>query len=564
MSNRSTRWFNKRSRRRDSAHGLSHTRLGGLETLEPRLPLAATGISLNVELLSQVAVDQFDDTSTWANDLSSYLSPSGREYAILGLQRGIGFVEITDPRNPVVVATLAGPDEPVGDGLSAPVAAAACLDECDSDGQGVLQGEGSIWRDIKVNGQYAYTVNERGGGVQIIDMGRIDEGIVTIVETDSQIGPNKSHNVTIDAGVLFISGGNNTNGTGSGNGLLALDVATDPERPQVLGVWNENRVHDSIVVSYTEGPAAGRQIAYAFAARAGVKVIDVTDPANMTTLSTLVYPNLTFAHFGAISDDGQFLFINDELDEKQDNVASTTTYLADISDPLNPQFVTSFTNGQIAIDHNLTIRGDLLFEANYQSGLRVYDVSNAADAVEVGYYDTFDGNETAFDGAWGVDSSLPSGVVLVSDFSGGLFIFDVSALEDDGLRGDLDHDNRVGRSDVVLMLAQFGETGTSGDDGDLQGDGRVGLSDVAILQAVMFQATPSAAPAPAMVEVPPTPGSHETAIRLRSRRRAIRRSVARDRAVIDFTRSDELGDVSWHLANRLSTVRAMAVARAKS
>ena len=152
----------------------------------------------------------------------------------------------------------------------------------------------------------------------------------------------------------------------------------------------------------------------------------------MFTVTTQTYPNVTFSHYGALSEDFQYLFVNDELDERDDpDVSTTTTYVMDVSDPANPTYVTSFTNGLPAIDHNLRVRGNFLFEANYRSGLRVFDVSDVNNVQEVGYYDTYPADDgVAFDGAWGVYTDLPSGVVLVSDSESGLFILDATQATD--------------------------------------------------------------------------------------------------------------------------------------
>jgi hypothetical protein len=50
-----------------------------------------------VTLLSQIPLNQFAGTQNLGNDCWGYTSPSGREYAIMGLERGFGFVEITNP-----------------------------------------------------------------------------------------------------------------------------------------------------------------------------------------------------------------------------------------------------------------------------------------------------------------------------------------------------------------------------------------------------------------------------------------------------------------------------------
>jgi len=84
-----------------------------------------------VELLSWLTLSDLGG-SIDGNDCWGYVSPSGREYAIIGHGHGTSFVEITDPTNPVVI--------------------------------GNISGTRSIWRDIKIYQQHAYIVCEDGDG----------------------------------------------------------------------------------------------------------------------------------------------------------------------------------------------------------------------------------------------------------------------------------------------------------------------------------------------------------------------------------------------------------------
>ena len=61
--------------------------------------------------------------------------------------------------------------------------------------------------------------------------------------------------------------------------------------------------------------------------------------------------------------------------------------------------------------------------SNYTRGFTVLDITEADAPREVGFFDTFPVSDfAAFDGAWGVYPYLPSGSLLVSDFSGGLYV----------------------------------------------------------------------------------------------------------------------------------------------
>ena len=384
--------------------------------------VTADPLSFNIDKHSQVSLADFNavaaTSSSKVNDIVAYVSPGGQEYAIIGLEKAVGFVRVTDPVNPVIVAALLGPDE----GGAPSLVAANSTGEEHNDEEHPAK-EGSNWRDLAVYGTHAYVVNENSGGIQVFDLSLIDSGTVSILSTPGQFGPASSHNVTInpDSGYLYLSGS-------SAGGLQVYELNTDPSTPTFVGSSPVSYIHDLIVHSYTSGPYAGKEIVFAFSGGSGVRIIDVTDKNNMVVMSTTSYPNKTYTHHGALSEDLQYLFVNDELDEPNNaNVSTTTTYILDIQNLSAPSYVTSFTNGLAAIDHNPMVRGNYLYEANYTSGLRVYDISDINNVTEVGHYDTYPAtNATTFHGAWGLDASLPSGTVIVSDIQGGLFVLDPS------------------------------------------------------------------------------------------------------------------------------------------
>jgi hypothetical protein len=142
-----------------------------------------------------------------------------------------------------------------------------------------------------------------------------------------------------------------------------------------------------------------------------------------------VYPDTRYTHQGWLTDDRQYVLIGDEGDERFDpDVTSTTTYVIDVSDPASPQLTTTFTNGLESIDHNLMVRGDFVYEANYSSGLRIFSICDVGAIHETGFFDTYPPNDAEnFNGAWGVSAALPSGNILVSDRFRGLFVLDATA-----------------------------------------------------------------------------------------------------------------------------------------
>ncbi|MGD1915022.1 MAG: choice-of-anchor B family protein [Phycisphaerales bacterium] len=347
--------------------------------------------SENATLLAWIPASAFPGDNKRADDCWGYTSPSGREYAIVGLQNGFGFVEVTDPTSPVILDTIAGAT--------------------------------SNWHDAKVIGEYAYGVSEGGLGIQVMDLGNIDDGVVTLVQNKTQFGHQTTHNIVSnpDSGYLYLVGANIANG-----GLLAVSI-DDPTDPIIVGQWTESYVHDAQVVTYTEGPFAGREVAFCFNGLTGLAVLDVTDKANIMQIGENFYEDLRYTHQGWLSEDRQYLYLNDELDEIRIGVP-TSTRVFDVSDPANPTLAGIFGNGLRSVDHNNYVKGDTLYQANYRSGLRVFDLSvDPVNPTEIAWFDTFpDGDQPSFNGAWGTYPYLDSGIVLISDIERGLFIVDVS------------------------------------------------------------------------------------------------------------------------------------------
>ncbi|MFT4540366.1 MAG: choice-of-anchor B domain-containing protein [Planctomycetota bacterium] len=340
----------------------------------------------NVRLMSWITLAEMGGGS--GNDCWGYVSPSGREYALMGTGVGTTVVEVTDPSSPAIIEMIAG--------------------------------AGSLWRDIKVYDHYAYAVSEGGGGIQVIDLDSVDQGIVTLVNTVTTGGTTSSHNVAIneDSGYLYRCGG-------SGNGLRIYNLS-NPSNPQYVSSWGSRYVHDAQIVSYTSGPYAGREIAFVCSGfgNGGVQtrfeVLDVTDKSNIFTRSSVQYSDNAYSHQVWIDEQKEYAYLNDELDE---GVRDTRTIVFDISNLDNTSEASNFTNGNPAIGHNLYMRGDLIFEANYRSGLRIFDASNRTSPVETAFFDTYpSGDRAEFNGLWSCYPFFPSGTVLGSDRERGLFI----------------------------------------------------------------------------------------------------------------------------------------------
>lgn len=81
------------------------------------------------------------------------------------------------------------------------------------------------------------------------------------------------------------------------------------------------------------------------------------------------------------------------------------------------------------IPHNPVVVSNLLFLSWYQNGIQVFDITDRAKPVRVGFYDTFPAAQSSsYQGNWGVFPHLGFDKILLSDIQSGLFIMDGTAL----------------------------------------------------------------------------------------------------------------------------------------
>ncbi len=375
-------------------------------------PMRGPGLfdAKNIELMSWITLSDLAALTGQAqdngNDCWGYTSSSGREYAIMGLWSGTAFVEVTEPGDAQFI--------------------------------GYIDGNNSLWRDIKVYQHYAYAVSEGGGGIQVIDMSNIDDvsnrvSLVNTVVTDGNIPTSATHNVAIneESGFLYRCGGGN-------NGLRIYSLA-NPAAPQFVGQWSDRYVHDCQVVNYTSGPFAGREIAFCCTGfngggvQTGLDILDVTDKQNIVNLypQRVFWANPGYSHQVWLSSDRNYAYINDELDESNYSL-NTLTIVVDVRFLQDaafsaPSVASTFQAPSTAIGHNLYTRDNLIFEANYRSGLRMFCAENPTSPMEIAYFDTYPNNDGAgFNGAWSTYPYFSSGTVIVSDMQRGLFVLNVA------------------------------------------------------------------------------------------------------------------------------------------
>ncbi len=344
----------------------------------------------NVDLLSVFELSEVGGGDN-GNDCWGWVGPTGREYALYGRSNGTAFIEITDPVNPVYLGNLPS------------------------------HTSSSLWRDIKVFNDHAFIVAEAGNhGMQVFDLMQLESVVnppVTFAATAHYDLFGNAHNIAIneETGFAYAVGSNPFSG-----GLHIVDI-NDPQNPVIAGDFaQDGYTHDAQIVIY-HGPDeqyAGSEIAFC-ANENTVSIVNCTDKVNCTLLSTIDYDEVGYIHQGWLTEDHRYFLVNDELDEIQFQ-CNTRTYIFDVQDLENPLLV-GFYEGQLAAsDHNLYVKGDLCYQANYRSGLRILNIASAETGFlfETGFFDTNPlNNNVGFFGAWSNYPYFPSGNVIISTFT---------------------------------------------------------------------------------------------------------------------------------------------------
>jgi hypothetical protein len=181
-------------------------------------------------------------------------------------------------------------------------------------------------------------------------------------------------------------------------------------------------------------------------------VIDVSNKNALSLITTFNYPG-SGTHNGAITPDGRYIFVGDEI-----GVSGNHTRVFDISDIHNVSLAANIIVDPNAIAHNCYLRGDLLFIAHYTEGCRVFEVSDPSNPVEVAHYDTWFPANYGFDGMWTAYPMLPSGKIIASDMTTGLWVFTMQDTDADGI------------FDVTDNCVSIGNDNQLDSDGDGMGD----------------------------------------------------------------------------------------------
>ncbi|MEC4727159.1 choice-of-anchor B family protein [Shewanella sp. D64] len=368
----------------------------------------------NIDLVSHMALGDFSSSPSTANDIWGHVDlNTGTEYALIGLRNGTAVVSLADPENPLEV--------------------------------GVISGSGTSWRDIKVYQWFdsdnlrwkahAYVVSEGSDKVQIIDLSQLPNSVVMAATDNAVLSAHNiyishvdySTNTALDglSPALHIVGQDNQGGAFKTYGLA------DPKKLNTLfahsGATRDNYTHDaaSMVVGDSRAQSSCQTslctVLMDFNENS-MSLWNISNQSQSTLLADVTYDNAHYVHSGWWSEDKRYVFVHDELDEQRAGL-NTTLRVFNLDNLKAPSLVKVWTGPTKAIDHNGYVRGNRYYMSNYQRGVTILDISDPTDPQDVGYFDTFPSSDSnAFNGVWGVYPYLPSGLILASDITSGLYV----------------------------------------------------------------------------------------------------------------------------------------------
>ncbi|MBH70608.1 MAG: hypothetical protein CMP69_05185 [Flavobacteriales bacterium] len=347
--------------------------------------------SYNLTLLGE-----FEWQNTEGSDIWGWYNPNnGYEYALVGLNDGFSCVDVTNPTNPTEMF--------------------------------YISSKNSTWRDVKTWNNYAYVTTEADTGLLIVDLndmtGQTHWYVTNFTNpvNGSSTEFTSAHNLYIDEnGIAYIFGAGSNSGSNPSDGVIFLDVESNPTNPYYLGEWGDHYIHD--------GMARGDTL-YAGCINIGeLYIIDVSDKNNPIVLGNRPTPS-NFSHNIWVSDDGNYVFTTDE----KSNAFIGSYDITNLSNIIEIDRIQS-NPGSNSVPHNTHVDGNFLITSWYRDGTVVHDITYPDNIIQVAYFDSYigggnNGPNNGFDGCWGTYPYLPSGNIISSDInssssqSGRLLVF---------------------------------------------------------------------------------------------------------------------------------------------
>lgn len=347
-----------------------------LTSTQPALELFHNGLTFYI-----CGVDTVDFGAGSGSDCWGWEAPDGTEYAIMGRNTGIAFVDAASAQH---LFTVPG------------------------------QGGSCVWRDMATWGHYCYSVSECGGtnaGLMVLDLQYLPDSVhfVTSVPVNGDFDIT-SHNLSIDSlkGFIYLEG-NSTAGS-----TVYIHSLADPENPVFVSSFGiGGGIHDIYARNDTAYIAEGSNGSFA--------IYDMSNKMSPTLLARVAIPSPGYVHNAWPTRDGRHLVTTEETPgrtikiwniENLGSIAMTGQFLA-----------------PAGLAHNAQLIGDTVFMSHYESGIIITDISNPSAPVQLANFDTYPTETSNYNGAWGVFEATNSGRIYASNLDGRLFIIQSYTVE---------------------------------------------------------------------------------------------------------------------------------------
>lgn len=315
-----------------------------------------------------------------------WVSPDGKEYAIIGTYLGTSIIDLN----------------------VSPIREVA-----------YIQGNPAsyCYHEFKTYRQYLYIVSEGGRGVQIVDLSQLPDTAILVREFQFTLGGKnivRSHSVTLADGYLYLNG----SAGWSPGGCVIFSLHNDPTNPQYVGEYGPQYIHDAYVRNDTLYGAA-------IYSGGGLYVANVQDKANPVLIRKIEYAGSGTHHAWATLD-GRYALTTDEIGSTESNLKIWDMQNLGAGPPYTPLATYRHSPGELI--HNVHGRGKFAYISHYTAGMWVVDVSNPAVPVEVGGYDSYPGPGGSYGGCWDAYPYFPSGRWIGSDMQTGLYLLSFSGM----------------------------------------------------------------------------------------------------------------------------------------
>lgn len=339
-------------------------------------------------------LNKVDSVNIWNDLIGYYDSLTQKEYIIAGSTDSIYFFDITIPTQIKLLDVEYGSVKAV------------------------------INRDYEIYQHYVYCVADQNrSSMQIYDLQYLPDSVHKVYE-DSALAIN-THSIFIEAKSkrLYMCSNKYANWVNGNLRESAMDIISieDPEKPTFLAkLYVPIRSNGEAAFRWVHESHVRNDTAYLSCGYSGLYIYDLRDLNNQQIISSIVnYPSSGYNHSSWLSKDGKHIMFTDEN-------MNLPTKIFDISIIQAPRLESMFISNEWAIPHNAYWFGSFAVISHYQDGVVLYNIADTKKPQLAAYYDTYPQNgkdyTKIFTGCWGVWPYLPSGNIIASDRTNGIFV----------------------------------------------------------------------------------------------------------------------------------------------